>query len=163
MAHLIAVGIALVHGAAQPGGAANERLVPHPRTTQRAHEGLVVEPRAEERREQPKGGAQVEIDRGPAVLAAGRESVNEVDDRAGNVRRRAAAAPEREQPVWFLDARREEAARPVVLEAAPDERDAVGQQRRSQRVAREPAIIAPFDREAQLAVAIDAPARGQSP
>ena len=71
------------------------------------------------------------------------EPVVELDLRRAQVRRLApAAAIDVDQRVRLLRARRKDAARPVILERAPDEMNAVGQQRRGQRIAGKPGHVA---------------------
>ena len=85
VAAIVVVGVGLDRGPAQPRRLADEVLVePPPRA--RPHEGLVVEAG----RKQPRGDVaqppHVELERGPAVLAAGREPVVELDLRRLEVR-----------------------------------------------------------------------------
>ena len=102
-----------------------------------AHEGLVVEPGRQERGERGRRPpSRSRRSDGQRFWLVGLEPVEQLDWVArmfGSVRRTAA---QRDERVRLLDAGREDAARPVVLEAAADEAHAVGEQRRGERVAR---------------------------
>ena len=67
---LVAVGVGGEARLAEAGGAADERLVEHPRPAEGADEGLVVEARREERREPAVDRAEIALQRRPGVLAA---------------------------------------------------------------------------------------------
>src|ERR1700728_1710336 len=72
---LVAVGIRLARQTPETRGAADQRLVEPLPQARRPHEGLVVEARTDERCEGLIERAEIEAQRGPAVLARGRESV----------------------------------------------------------------------------------------
>jgi len=76
---LVKIRIGFAAEAAKPGGAPDRGLVelfPH---CGRPHEGLVVEAGDEQRSSQLVDRAQIELQRGPAVLALGRKSVVKLD------------------------------------------------------------------------------------
>ena len=104
--------------------------------------------------------ADIEAEAGPAVLAVGLEALVELDLRGAQVRGVARGiAPHRHQRVRLLGAGGQDAARPVVLERAPDEVHAVGEQRRGERVAGQAACSArPSKRKCSTRRAVDAAA-----
>ena len=131
----IALGIGRARRPAEPRRLADEALVEHP-VAGRAHEGLVVEPGRQEGRQKVIDGAQIMAQRGPAVLRERFEAFIDfklcgahIGLGEGGI---AAHLHERRR---VLRAGAENAARAVILEAAGDEMDAVGKQRRGQRVA----------------------------
>src|SRR5205823_4248041 len=67
-------------------------------------------------------------------------------------------APYADQRVRFVRARAQNAARPVVLERAPNQMHAVGEQRRGKRVPCEPLVAASVEAEAERAGAVDSAA-----
>mgnify|MGYP001225621626 CR=1 FL=1 len=134
---LVARRVRLVAGPAEARRPADQRLVELLPEFRRPHEGLVVEAGAQERREQPVCRAEIEFERRPAVLARRVQPVMKLHDGGARVRRGAAVAPQGDQRVGLGRSGAQDAARAVVLEAAADQHAAVGQQRRSQRVALE--------------------------
>ena len=157
---VIAVGVGAVRGAAQAGGAADHRFVGHPQGG-RPLEGLVVEAGGHEAREQAERRGEVVIDARPAIDAGGGEAVVELDAGGAGVGQGVGAALHLDDGVGLLRSRREDAAWTVVLEAAPDHRDPVGDQRRGQGVAGVALVVAAVEGEAQRPAAFDAPALGQ--
>ena len=160
---LVAVGVGGARRPPEPGGLADEALVGPP-AGGREHEGLVVEAG----RHQPAGELADEAHR---VVLGARPAVDRRRDQTVEQRllgrpdvrhgpRR--IVPELHHRVRLLDAGRDDAARPGVLEAAPDDVDAVGEQRRGERVAAVALQATPGERERQRPAAIDAPARGQA-
>jgi hypothetical protein len=104
----------------------------------RPHEGLVVEARAEQRRGQPVDRHQVERQRRPPVLADDAQAFGDLDDGRGTVGRRTVGALDVDEGAGLLVARRDDAARSVILEAAAEEPHALREQRRGDGVASEP-------------------------
>src|SRR5581483_6634814 len=82
----------------------------------RPHEGLVVEARAEDGREQLVDREQVEFERGPAVLARGVEPVIQLDGGGTGVRLAPRARPQLDQSIRLLRARGQDAARTMIFE-----------------------------------------------
>ena len=120
---------------AEAGRAADQRLVqPLPRPAGR-HEGLVVEARRQEPGEDAVDREHIEAQRRPAILARGDEALPQYQRGGGRVGLAAGRAQDLDQRRGLLRARRHDAARPVVLEAAPDQPDAVRKQRRGEGVA----------------------------
>jgi len=146
----IAVGVGLLRRVAEAGGGADHRLVdPFPGRL-RPHEGLVVEAGREERRGEAVERADVEAERRPAVLRHGLQAVIELLHGGAHIGRDAPGiAADADQRVRLLRARAEHAARPVILERAPHEMDAVGEERRGERVAFEPGEVLPVEGEAR--------------
>ena len=83
---LVGVGIGRAGQAAEAGGAADQRLVDLLPEGGGPHEGLVVEARGQEGRQQIVGAGHIEAQRGPAVLAGGLEAVVKLDHRGLGVR-----------------------------------------------------------------------------
>ena len=146
-------------GAAEPGGAADQRLVELLPQRRRPHEGLVVEAGLDERREPGIDGREVEGERGPAVLAPRLEAVIELDPGRARVRLAPRAGAKLDERVRLLGTGREHAARAVILEGAPDEPHAVGKKRRGKRIAGKAGHDAAVEGKAQRPRAIDEPAR----
>lgn len=92
------------------------------------------------------------------MVLAGRRQPREKLGRGGAlVRLRPAAGAELDQRVRLFGARRHDAARTVILEAAPDQHLVVGEKRRGQRVAREAAHPLAVEGEVDGAAAVDQP------
>ena len=158
---LIAVRVALLRERAETGSASDHRLVELFPEGGRPHEGLVIEPRAEERRSQIVHRHHVETQRRPAVLALRLQPVIELLHGRARVRLLRRAAPDGDQSVRLLAAGGQDAPRAVILEGPPDQPDVVGQQRRGQRVAPEPLVEGAVECEAQRRPAVDQPASRQ--
>jgi hypothetical protein len=135
----VVVGIGLVGGASEAGGLADEGLIELLPQRARPHEGLVVEARAEEAREQAVHRADIEVERRPAVLARCGEPGIELLHRGTAVGLAPPAGADRHQRIGFRGAGGEDAARAVILEAAADQPHAVCEQRRGESVAGKPA------------------------
>ncbi len=153
---------------AEPGGAADhglEELRPQRRALDEArpHEGLVVEPGREERRQQVVDRADVEAAGRPAVLARGHEPVVELDLRGAQVRRHPGLVPRHgDERVGLVGAGRQDAARAVVFERPAEKMNAVGEQRRGERVALETLVGMSVEGEAERCRAVDPAAPGRA-
>src|SRR3546814_2051554 len=101
----------------------------------------------DERRERGIDRADVEGERGPAVLARGFQPVVELDRRGLGVGFAARTAADLDQPVRLFRACGEKAARTVVLEGTADEAHAVGDQGGGERVAAVALIGFPVEAE----------------
>src|SRR5262249_26783691 len=100
--------------------------------------------------------ADIELDVGPAIDAVGGEAVAQLDLRCAAIGIAVGTGAELDDGARLLRARGHDATRAVVLEAAADQRDAVREQRRGERVARV-ALIAPrVEGEAKAARSVDA-------
>ena len=163
VARLIAVGIALVGARPQAGRPADEGLVEHPGASAGTHEGLVVEPRGQQRGSQGIDRHQIELDRGPGVLAPRDHAMHEVGHGGGNVRLPPVAFAQGEEGVGLLHPGGEQAPRAMQLEAAPDQGDARRHQGRGQSVAGEALEAPAIEGEGDGPLAVDAPALGQAP
>ena len=158
---LIAVGIGLARTDAKTRGAADRRLIdmrPGPVLAEevRAHERLVVEAGPEQRRQEIVHRADVECERGPAVLARSAQSLVELDlGRAQVGREPAGPARDGDERVRLLRAGAEDSARPVIFVRAPNQMDAIGEQRRGERVAGVALMQKAVEREGERARAID--------
>ena len=159
----VAVGVGQARRLAQARHAADQRLVEPMPGAARPHEGLVVEARGQERREQFRHTPEVETQARPAVLADGAEAVVELHLGRAQVGRRArGVAAHGDEGRGLLGACGHDAARPVVLERATDEVHAVGEQRRGEGVALQPFVGLAVKGEAERTVAADAAARRQA-
>ena len=104
----------------------------------------------------------VKCQRRPAVLALRLEAVVELGGGGARVRLAPGAGAQLDDRVRLLRAGREDAARPVVLERAADQRDAVGQQRRGERIAGMALVGAAVELEQQRLAAVDEAAGGDA-
>ena len=146
----VVIRIRLRRGDAEAGRRADLRLVEALPGLLRPHEGLVVEASREHRRHAVVHRPHVEGERRPAVLRGGIEPVIDLLHGRPHVRLPARGiAPHPDERVRFLRTRREDAARPVVLERPPDEMDAVGEKRRGERIAGERRVARPVEGEAR--------------
>jgi hypothetical protein len=69
--------VGLARGPTHAGGLADEAFVKHPNLWTeelRTHKGFVIKPRRQNGRQQTAQGLQVEVDRGPGVLARRRQA-----------------------------------------------------------------------------------------
>ena len=160
----VGVGIGLLRRDAEAGGAADqglEQLRPERRALDEArpHEGLVVEACRQERRQQRVDRPDIEAAHRPGILARGHEPFVELDLGHAQVRRLPGAVSRHGgERVRLVGAGREQAARTVVLERTTKQVDAVGEQRRGERVAVEADIGMAVEGEAQRHGAVDATA-----
>ncbi len=153
---LIAVRIGLARRATETGGATDHRLIHMAPGPARPHEGLVIEAGAEQRREEIVDGAEIGLERRPAILARDAEPTVKLDLGCAQVgSHTAGSALERHQRVRLLGARGEEPARPVIFERAPDEMYAIGDQRGSERVAGVSLVVEAVEGEDERARTID--------
>ncbi len=134
VALLVMIGIGIGRRLPHSGGAADQMLVEAPGTLRR-HEGLVIETGRQQWRHQRGGGAEVEAERGKPILAGRHEPVIELDHGGARIRLGASAVAQANQRIGLFGSGAQNAARAVVFEAAPDQADAVGEQRRRQAVA----------------------------
>ena len=144
---LVAVRVREARERAEAGGAADEGLVELLPEGPGPHEGLVVEAGADERGEEVVGGEQVEAERGPAVLAGGREAVVQLLHRRPDVRAALRPAAGGDERVRFLRPGGQRPARAVVLERPPHDPLARRQQRRGDGVAGETVEILAVEAE----------------
>ncbi|MCY1223425.1 hypothetical protein D9M72_355500 [compost metagenome] len=159
---LVALRVALEHGPAEAGGAANGGLVdPLPKLL-RPHERLVVEAGAEEGRQHAVDCPDIEAERRPTVLASRRQPAIEFGDGRLGVRIGAGTGADGDERVRLRGPGADDAARPMVLEAAADEQLVVGKQSRGQRIARKAAQWTAVEGEAQRFAAIDQTAGGET-
>ena len=133
---LVAVRIGPARRAAKPGGAADERLEEHP-AAGAALEGLVVEPGRDERRDEVGDGADIRLQRRPAILRPRLQAVEDLllGDACVRVGAGGVGADLHERR-GILCTRREDAARAMILERARHHVLAVRKQRGGQRIAR---------------------------
>ena len=129
------VGVRRVSGAAEPRGAADRRLVELLPEGGRPHEGLVVEARAEDRREHLVRRQHIEFERRPAVLARRGKPLIELDGGGAGVGLAPSTVAQLDQRIRLLRPRSQDPARAMIFEGTADQADAVGEQRRSQRIA----------------------------
>ena len=161
MALVIAVGVGHGGRCAQAAGSADVALEEVPGGL-RGHEGLVIEAGRDQACEPAVDGTQVEVDARAGVDGARAQAVHQFDLGHARIGHRAGAVPQLRQRIRFFDPGRQDAARPVVLPAARHQAHAVGQQRRSQRVAVQPLVAAAVEVEGQRPAAVDAAASLQA-
>ena len=159
---VIGIGIGRGRRTAEPGHPAQERLVDAIPKPLRPQEGLVVEARHEDRGQQAIHGAEIQAQARPPIDAARDQIVVELDLGRAQIGLGVGAKSQLHQGRRVLRALPHDPAGPMVLEAAPDQRDAVGKQRGGQRITGKSLIAAAIEGEAQRLRAVDAPARGQS-
>ena len=140
MAMVIAIRIGRIRRLAPTRGASDQRLVDPPPQPGRTEEGLVVEARRQQLRAPAEDRADIEPGRGEDIHAAGAQAIGKRHLGRHQVRHRGRTAADLHQPVGVLHPRRHDAARPVILKAAPDQVNAVGDQCRGQGIARVPLV-----------------------
>ena len=153
----VGVGIGLSRRPAQPRGLADEVLVEAP-PAPRPHEGLVVEAGGQQARGEIVDRTDVAFEGRPAVLARAREPVEELHLGGAQVGLGPPVPPEADQRVGLLGAGPQDAARAVVLEAAPHHPHSVGEQGRGDAVARVALAGPSVEGEAQGPASEDEPA-----
>ena len=156
----IAVGIGIGRRPAQTRAAADDGFKQVFPEGARMDEGLVVETSRKDRRQPVVHRADIGLQAGPAVLAAGDHAVGQGRGRGALVRFEPPALAQAQQGVRFLGARGDGAARAVVLEGPAHQQLAVGQQRRSDGVAGQAAQVAAVKAERDLPGTVDAAATG---
>ena len=119
------------------------------------HEGLVIEPGCKEGRQLVVDPHGVETKAGPTVLAVGLKAVEQFGHRGPRVRFLSPAGPQLDQGVRLFRARAQGATGAMVLEAATHQPNAVGKQRRGQRVAGMARVGQPVEGEAERPGAVD--------
>ena len=153
----VAVWIGLLWGFPQAGGGADRGFVEPGPERRRPQEGLVIEPRRQQRAEPSGGGAEVEAQRWKAVLAGGGQSLVQFDLSGTQVGcDPTAPAIDGDQGIRFLRSRRQDASGAVVFERAADQVDAIRQQGRGQCVARVSRVGAAVEAETDVPTAGDA-------
>ncbi|ODN69257.1 hypothetical protein A6302_03451 [Methylobrevis pamukkalensis] len=159
---LVAVGIRQPARGAKAGRAADHRLVELFPQGGRPLEGLVVETGHEQPGEQTVDGHHVVIQRRPAVLAGGNEAVVKLDRGRLQIGLGARTLAQGDEGIRLVGAEGEDAAAAMILERASEQRDAGGDQRRGEAVARMAAIVLAVEAEGQARVAVDQTAGGQA-
>ena len=142
----------------QSSGAADDRLVELLPERGGPHEGLVVEPRREQRRDQIVDRQQIMTQRRETVLALGFQPVEQLGDGHPAVRLTLRPTAQSGERVRLLTACGEDAARAVIFERTPNQPHAIGQQGRGQRVTSQTGIVLPVEAEAQRLRPVDEPA-----
>ena len=158
----VMVGVCALRRAAEPGGAADQRLIELLPEAGRPHESLVVEACTQHRREEPVDRAEVEGERGKAVLAPRFEPVEQLRSGGAGVRLPPRAAAQLDKRVGLLRPRSQDAARAMVLEGTADEMDAIRDQRGGERIAREARQAFPVEGEREVGPTLHQPAGGQA-
>ena len=152
----IAVGVRLGRGAAETSGSADGGLIEMVPRFARPHEGLVVEARRNEGRQQARHRAHVKIQARPAVLALGDKAVIELDLGGAQIWCEAGLVPaHRDQRIGLFGACAQHAARTVIFERAAHQVNAIGQEGRGQRIALYALIAAAIKAEGQALAAVD--------
>ena len=163
----VPVGIGLGWRAAQAGGGADRRFIDPLPERRRPEEGLVVKPSRQQRSGKPGRRAEVEAQRRKAVLAAGVQPVVQFHLRGAEIGRdppahAPAPAIDGDQGVRLLRPGRQNAARAMVFERAPEEVHAVRQQGRRQRVTFESRVVSAVETKADFVAPDDAAAGVQA-
>ena len=135
---VVLVGVFLHRQPPQPRRGADRRFVDLFPEGFRPHEGLVIEARRQEGREEIRHRHHVEFERAAMVLAAGGETVEELGHGGAGVGFGMGAGAQVDQRVGLFRAGGEDAARAVILEGPADQPLAVGEKRRGERVTGEP-------------------------
>ena len=117
---LVGIRVAAFRRLAEARRAADEGLVDVLPERLRPHEGLVVEAARQEARELVVDGADIPVQRRPAVLRDGRHAIEDLDLRRPQVRLMPGAEADADQCVHFLRAQAHHAAGAVILEAAAE-------------------------------------------
>jgi hypothetical protein len=154
---LVSVGVGRARGPAEAGRAPDERLPQRLPGATGTHEGLVVEPRLEERREPLVHGRRIEGEGAAAVLAGRPQAVEQFHLGGAAVGLAPRARAQFHERIRLLLAHRQDAAGAVVLEGPGDEADTVGRQRRGERVALEARERPAVEAKAQTPAAVDPP------
>ena len=155
----ISIGVRLSRRFAQTRRLANEVLVEAPPRA-RPHEGLVVEPGRKQARGEVVDGADVEVQRGPAVLARAGEVVEKLDLGRAEIRLGARARTQSDHRVRLFHSGADHSATAVVLEAAPHRAHPVGEQGGGDTVARITREATPVELESELPASVDEAAGG---
>ena len=124
----------------------------------RPHEGLVIEAGRQQAREQTARGHRIPLDAGPAIDTSGDQPVDQLHLGRARVRHRVFAFAELHNRIRLVHATGDDAAWTVVFPAAPDQRHAVGEQGRGERIAGEPSMETAVEPEGEGLAAVDAPA-----
>ena len=151
----VGIRIGLGRRGSETRRAANHVFVDVSPERRRPHECLVVKTGRQQRRKQVVDRHDVETERRPAILAFGNQAVEQLDRGRARVGLLARPAAQFDDRVGLLRTGGQDAARPMVLEAAPDQVHAVGEQRRGQRVALVSLVGFAVEGETDRVVAID--------
>ena len=157
----IAIFIVLNRQRPKARGAADQRLVKLFPEGARPHEGLVIEARRQKGRGKVVDRQQVQLQRGPGILAACLKPFVQLLHRGADVRLLRRALADGDQRVGFFRSRRQHAARAVILERPRQQALIVGQQRRGKGIARKPFVAVTVETERDALVAVDLPALAQ--
>ena len=147
---------------AKPGHPAQQRLPYMPPEGARLHEGFIVEAGREQRREAADQRAEISLEPRPGMLARCAQAVVKRDVGGAAVGLGKSAALQLNQRGRFFRPGREDAARPVIFEAARDQAHAICQQSCGERVAGMAFVFLSVEGEAQNLPAIDL-AAGRKP
>ena len=113
---VVTVHVKVIDACAQAGSLADEMFVEHPRVARRPHEGLVIKPGHEHRRQQVVDRHHVELDRGPGVLRAGYQPVFHFGHRGSDIGFSGAAVAQGQERIGLFHTGGHDAARAVVFE-----------------------------------------------
>jgi hypothetical protein len=159
---LVAVGVAARRRRPEPRRPADQRLVDPLPEALRPHQRLVVESRRDDARDQAVDRSHIPLQARPAVLADGGQPLMQLDLRGAQVRLVPSPLADADQRVGLLRAQPDKPARPMVLEAAAEQRLAVGEHRRGQRVAGKARHAPAVEGETQRLRPVDEPARART-
>ncbi len=132
---LICIRVAILRRFAEAGRLADEGLVDVLPERTREEEGLIIETRRQEPRENRVDRADIELERRPVVLARGIKPVEKLGRRGALVRLELAALAEVDERVGLFRAARHHAARAVVFERPANHHLIVRQKCGGERIA----------------------------
>ena len=135
----------------------DQRLIQPLPERARPHEGLVVEPRAQERRQVIVYRHQVEPERPQPVLAPAVQPLEHLLHCRAHIRRLVLGTNHLDQRVRLLRPGGQNAPGPVIFERPTHQPHVIGQQRRGQRIALVARMIAPIKAEPHRFRAVNQP------
>ena len=153
---VVGVRVGRVGRDAQAGGGPQCRLIELLPEALGPHEGLVIKAGDQDGGGEAVDGADVELDAREAIDARRRQARVKLDFGRAQVRLGVGALLELHQCIRLLVARGKHAARAVILEAACDEVDAIGEQGGSEGVACVALQLPAVEREVQRPHSVDA-------
>ncbi|MNV33123.1 hypothetical protein D3C71_1244830 [compost metagenome] len=157
VAFVVVIRVRLPRCAAQAARFADQAFIVRP-PAPGPHEGLVVKARGDEAAQPLEHRHAIALQVGRRIDADGAQTFVEFDRGGAGVGHGVTVFFQLHQRVRFFDARRHDAARPVILPTARHEMFAVGQQRRCQGVALAPEVGAVIEGELDGRRGVDADA-----
>ena len=147
MGMLVTVGIGMNPKVTQAGRTADRWLIDFEPGLRRPFERLVIKARRKEWFQEPVDGQQIEANGRPAILASGSEALMNFDHCRRDIRLLPAASAEGDKRIGFFGTAGIYTSGPVIFEAAANEVNIIGNERRCQRIAWMAGIGAPIELE----------------